>query len=82
MAKDKAGIMKKVCPINRKHFTDLAKALPVVIDGNAMHASVHQFSTGSFGWYLNAKVNVKIGDEIVPVQIGGNFTVVGSKEAK
>ncbi len=46
-----------------------------------MVAEPKGFSTGSFGWYLNGKVTLTIDGKAVPVQIGANFTVVGSKEA-
>lgn len=45
-----------------------------------MTADVKEFSTGSLGWYLNGKANVKVGEKSVSVQIGLNLTIVGSKE--
>ena len=45
-----------------------------------MTAEVKEFSTGSLGWYLNGKANIKVGDKSVSVQIGMNLTIVGSKE--
>jgi len=42
---------------------------------------VKEFSTGSFGWYLNGKILVPIDGKNVSVQVGMNLTVVGSKEA-
>ena len=47
-----------------------------------MIAEVKEFSTGSLGWYLNAKTSVRIGDTPVSVQVGLNLTIVGSKEAR
>ena len=46
-----------------------------------MLAEVKEFSTGSFGWYLNGKTVIEIDGKAVSVQIGMNMTVVGSKEA-
>jgi hypothetical protein len=46
-----------------------------------MLAEVKQFSTGSFGWYMNGKTVVTVDGKTVSVQIGMNMTVVGSKEA-
>ncbi len=46
-----------------------------------MIADVKQFSTGSFGWYMNSKTTVMIDGKAVSVQIGMNLTVVGSKDA-
>jgi hypothetical protein len=52
----------------------------VTINGQPMTAEVKEFSTGSFGWYLNGKTNVDVGGKLVTVQIGMNLTVVGSKD--
>ena len=41
---------------------------------------VKLFSTGSLGWYLNRKVDIDVGGVKVPVQIGLNLTIVGSKD--
>jgi hypothetical protein len=45
-----------------------------------MVAPVKIFSTGSLGWYLNGKTSIKVDGVDVPVQIGLNLTIVGSKE--
>jgi hypothetical protein len=45
-----------------------------------MTADPKEFSTGSLGWYLNNKVNLKVGDKTITAQIGMNLTIVGSKE--
>lgn len=73
--------MAKSCAISRKAFEGAAKPVKVEINGNAMMAEVKQFSTGSFGWYLNGKTVIDVGGTPVSVQIGMNLTVVGSKEA-
>lgn len=71
---------KTVCPITRKQFKELAKNLPLTIAGIPHIAEVKEFGTGSFGWYMNDKVFIPIGDKEVKVQIGMNLTVVGSKD--
>jgi hypothetical protein len=68
------------CPITRSKFREAAKPVRVEINGNAMMAEVKEFSTGSFGWYLNAKTTINVGDTPVNVQIGMNLTIVGSKD--
>ena len=73
---------KTVCPISRQQFTDHAKPLEIVINGESMKVPVKEFSTGSLGWYLNKKMDVKVGDATVSVQIGLNMTIVGSKDLK
>ena len=46
---------KTTCPISRADF--LANAKPITIDlgGHPITAEPREFSTGSFGWYVNAK---------------------------
>jgi hypothetical protein len=72
----------KTCVISKADFIAAAKPLEITINGVPMLAEVKEFSTGSFGFFINGKMNVKIGEKSVPVQIGANFTVVNSKEAK
>ena len=73
--------MPKSCPITKEDFFAKAEPLKVEIAGIPMIAEPKAFSTGSYGWYLNAKTTVIIDGKAVPVQIGANLTVVGSKEA-
>ena len=77
MAIDKS--VAKVCAISKSDFLASAKPLEITINGVPMLAEVKEFSTGSFGFFLNGKMSVKIGEKSVPVQIGANFTVVNSK---
>jgi hypothetical protein len=70
---------KTVCPITRDQF-DAAKPVTVVINGIEQSAPPKRFSTGSLGWYLNGKTEIEIDGVKVPVQIGMNLTIVGSKE--
>ena len=72
---------KKVsCPVGRAEFRAKAKPVTVKINEVPMQAEVKEFSTGSLGWYLNAKTTIDVGGTLVPVQIGMNLTIVGSKE--
>lgn len=71
---------KTNCPISRPDFRAKARPLTVSINGQNMEAEVKEFSTGSLGWYLNTKITVEIDGVRVPVQIGMNLTLVGSKE--
>jgi hypothetical protein len=72
---------KTTCPISRADFHAKAKAITITIGGVPHLAEVKEFSTGSFGWYLNAKTVLDINGVAVPVQINSSFIVVGSKEA-
>lgn len=73
-------MVKSTCPVTRSEFVADAKPVEVVINGIPMTAEVKEFSTGSLGWYLNGKANIKVGEKSVSVQIGMNLTIVGSKE--
>lgn len=67
-------------PVTREEFRESAQPVKVEINGVAMLAEVKEFSTGSLGWYLNAKTLIDVGGKPVSVQIGLNLTIVGSKE--
>lgn len=71
---------KTTCPITRAQFRDRARPVKVVIDGKEHDVPAKEFSTGSLGWYLNAKTTIQVDGVSVPVQIGLNLTIVGSKE--
>jgi hypothetical protein len=71
---------KTTCPITREQFHEKAKPVKVVINGVEQEAEVKAFSTGSLGWYLNAKISLEVGGVRVPVQVGLNLTIVGSKD--
>ena len=73
---------KTICPITRPDF--LAKAEPLKIDlgnGQTLVAEPREFSTGSFGWYVNQKASIVVDGKTLSVQVGSNLIVVGSKEA-
>lgn len=72
---------KTSCPVTAAQFAEKAEPLKITINGQEMLAEVKQFSTGSFGWYLNGKTVVTVDGKALSVQIGMNLTVVGSKEA-
>ena len=71
---------KMSCPITRAEFQKQAQPLKLVINGVEMQAMVKEFSTGSFGWYLTGKLNVEVSGKHIPIQVGVNMTVIGSKE--
>jgi hypothetical protein len=73
---------KTSCPVSLTQFLEKAEPMKVVINGQEMLAEVKQFSTGSFGWYMNGKTVISIDGKAVSVQIGMNLTVVGSKDAE
>ena len=71
---------KTTCPITRGEFRANAKPVTIKIGDIPLQAEVKEFSTGSLGWYLNGKTMIDVGGTLVPVQIGLNLTIVGSKE--
>lgn len=73
---------KTACPISLAQFLEKAEPMKVTINGQDMLAEVKQFSTGSFGWYMNGKIVVQIDGKAVSVQIGMNLAIVGSKDAE
>ncbi len=73
---------KTTCPISRADFLAKAEPLKIDINGFPMIAEPREFSTGSFGWYVNGKANQVIDGKTVAVQVGMNPIIVGSKETK
>ena len=74
-------IKHSTCPISRVYFLENAKDIAITINGIPISGLVHEFKTGSFGWFHNGKLTIKVGEVPVNVQVGMNFTVVKSKEA-
>jgi len=73
---------KSPCPISKTQFLEKAEPVKVTINGQEMIADRREFSTGSFGWYINGKTTIQVDGKPLSVQIGMNLTVVGSKEAE
>jgi hypothetical protein len=73
---------KTTCPISRADFLAKAETLKIDIGGFPMVAEPREFSTGSFGWYVNGKASLTVDGKSLSVQVGMNLIVVGSKEAK
>jgi len=73
---------KTTCPISRKDFLEKAESLKIDVNGFPMIAERREFSTGSFGWYVNGKATVTVDGKPLSVQVGMNLIVVGSKDQK
>jgi hypothetical protein len=73
---------KTVCPISRADFLAKAEPLKIEIGGSTLIAEPREFSTGSFGWYVNSKTTVTVDGKPLSIQVGMNLIVVGSKESK
>jgi len=71
---------KTICPITRADFLAKAESLKVDIGGFPMVAEAREFSTGSFGWYVNGKASLTVDGKTLSVQVGMNLIVVGSKD--
>jgi hypothetical protein len=72
---------KSPCPIDRTDFLKHATSVTFEIAGTPVTADPREFSTGSFGWYFTGKVSIVVNGIKLPVQVGCNLTVVGSKDA-
>ncbi len=68
------------CPVDRPEFLGNASAVSFEIAGTPVTAEPREFSTGSFGWYFTGKVSIEVNGKKLPVQVGCNLTVVGSKD--
>lgn len=75
------GTKKETKPadITRDEFLEKSGHLPIEINGVPCVMEVKEFSTGSFGWNFTGKINVKVGNKLLPCQGGFNLTVCGSK---
>lgn len=73
---------KKSCPIKKKDFLSGAQAMQVEVAGQTFQMEPRSFSSGSVGYYATGKVSVVVDGKVIPLQLGLNLTVIGSKEAK
>lgn len=73
---------KPQAPITREEFIEGAKPVAVTIAGMPGAAIPKEFKTGSFGWNMNTKATIEVDGVQVPVQVGLNLTVIGSKPPK
>jgi hypothetical protein len=73
---------KTTCPISRATFLEKAEPLKIDLGGFPMVGDPREFSTGSFGWYVNGKATITVDGKPVSVQVGMNLIVVGSKDQK
>ena len=72
---------KSPCPVSKTQFLEKAEAVKLTIGTNELIADKREFSTGSFGWYVNQKATITVDGKALSVQVGSNLIVVGSKEA-
>lgn len=70
------------CNITRDAFNTNARPLTVTLpEGKTMELAPRTFSTGSFGFQGNTKVDVIIDGKPVACQVGMTITAIGSKTA-
>jgi hypothetical protein len=73
---------KTVCPLTQGEFTAKAQPISVLVDGQSkLVGDVKMFSTGSFGWFANGKVEVEVDGKPVKCQANVVITAIGSKDA-
>lgn len=70
------------CPVTRTEFRKHAKPIDIVINGQPFQAMPRVFSTQGFGYHLNPKIVLMVGDVPMECQVGLNITGIKSKEAK
>ena len=73
---------KSASPVTRTQFLEKAEPVRINVNGQDIVADKREFSTGSFGWYYNGKINITVDGKPLSVQVGLNLTVVGSKDAE
>ena len=66
-------------PIMLEDFMEQAKPLIINLDSQIKAASPKQFSSGSYGWYMNDKMVFMVNGIPVAAQVNIILTVVGSK---
>ena len=64
---------KSVCPVTAKEFAAAAGPIKVMIGDQQVTAEVKEFSTGSFGWYVNSKVTIEVDGKRLTVQVEANL---------
>lgn len=77
-----AGKPKKTtCPVTREQFNAKApRSIAVKIGETVVSANLHDFSSGSLGWYFGDKVTIEVDGVPCRVQVGLNMTLIGSKD--
>lgn len=79
---EKKEVGDKECPITRKQFTDNAEGIPIKIAGQDYMLQTKEFSSGTFGWFINGSFKVIIDGEEVRVPFQVQAFVPQSKNAK
>jgi hypothetical protein len=80
-ARETVGAPKdeRSCALTLEEFLKAAKPISVKIGDQTLTANVKHFSTGSYGFYLNAPITLLVGDTAVEFQVGCNITARNSK---
>jgi len=67
--------------MTKSNFISTATPLAVQIAGQPVVAAPKKFSTGSVGYFLNGKIDVRLPDgTTVKLQVSASLTAIGSKE--
>lgn len=69
----------KRCAVTRKQWADDApQTIVITVNGTTIAAGKRDFSSGSFGFYVNEKIIIMVGDTPVKFQCNLNMTAVNS----
>jgi len=75
--------MATVAPISKEDFLKNAKpmTLTIEVDGQkqVLLGVAREFSSGSYGYYINGKPIIMVDNKPLQMQVGANITVIGSK---
>lgn len=73
--------MAAPCKITPEQFAKHAKPLVVTVNGQPLMANPKDVDREgkSLGYYVNGKISVEIDGVLVPCQMSGNLTLIGSK---
>lgn len=78
----------KKCPVTREEFREFAEALDVKVGDAELTMEPREFKgltgevdgTGSLGWSLAEKIQVRVNGVTCRAQLGLNLTLIGSKQ--
>lgn len=70
---------KAPCPITRDRFNEKAKPIVAHIGDSPVILNPQEFTTGSFGFFMNGRMEITVDGVKLPCQANLIVTVIGSK---
>ena len=79
---ESAVVAASKCPVSLQQFMSEARPLTIRIgDSAGVVGTLKEFKKGSFGWNINGKATVRVGNHDVNCQVSGNIIAINSDEA-